>query len=90
MYCKLVKLLISMNLLLITDKNVCTCIYYIFDTLSRNKKTSDKSLYINKLKQSVQYYFNGTEDGFLRYNPPPSKFSCHVLAVLKGINSVFL
>jgi hypothetical protein len=25
-----------------------------------------------KLKQSVQYYLNGTKDGFLRYRPQPT------------------
>jgi hypothetical protein len=26
----------------------------------------------SKLKQSVQYYLNGTKDGFLRYRPQPT------------------
>jgi len=32
--------------------------------------SSDKRA--SKLKQSVQYYLNGTKDGFLRYRPQPT------------------
>jgi hypothetical protein len=32
--------------------------------------SSDKRA--SKLKQSVQYYLNGTKDGFLRYRPHPT------------------
>lgn len=32
--------------------------------------SSDKRA--SKLKQSVQYYLNGTKDGFLRYRPHPA------------------
>jgi hypothetical protein len=32
--------------------------------------SSDKRA--SKLKQSVQYYLNGTKDGFLRYRPQPA------------------
>lgn len=39
-----------------------------------------------KLKQSVQYYLNGTKDGFLRYRPHPTgknlKFTCYVMNLL--------
>lgn len=39
-----------------------------------------------KLKQSVQYYLNGTKDGFLRYRPHPTgtnlKFTRYVMTVV--------
>lgn len=39
----------------------------------RDSAKGNKLDLISKLKQSVQYYFNGTEEGFLRYNPRPSE-----------------
>ena len=39
-----------------------------FCFIFRNAKGNKKEL-IAKLKQSVQYYMNGTEEGFLNYKP---------------------
>lgn len=45
--------------------------------------SSDKRA--SKLKQSVQYYLNGTKDGFLRYRPQPtgnaSESTCHTFTL---------
>lgn len=43
----------------------------IGEQIFSSTKTNKKEL-ISKLKQSVQYYLNGTEEGFLRYNPRQS------------------
>ncbi|XP_045164687.2 constitutive coactivator of PPAR-gamma-like protein 1 homolog isoform X2 [Mercenaria mercenaria] len=45
---------------------------YVGDAVFRDSAKGNKLELISKLKQSVQYYFNGTEEGFLRYNPRPS------------------
>lgn len=42
------------------------------DAIFRDSAKGNKLELISKLKQSVQYYLNGTEEGFLRYNPRPS------------------
>lgn len=46
--------------------------------------SSDKRA--SKLKQSVQYYLNGTKDGFLRYRPQPkgkaSQSTCYTFTLL--------
>jgi hypothetical protein len=43
--------------------------------------SSDKRA--SRLKQSVQYYLNGTKDGFLRYRPHPAgknlKCTCYIM-----------
>lgn len=40
------------------------------EPIFRNSKGNKQEL-VSKLRQSVQYYSNGTQDGFLRYRPRP-------------------